>query len=122
MVQRNNIRDVELLERMILYLLDNVGHSFSARSISNYLKQENRKVSTETILNYIKACCDAYLFIKLRRKDIQGKKILSANEKYYSVDHGLRESILEMCIRDRYSRREKVPFSHHFKSGCSEAY
>ena len=93
-VQRNNIRDVELLERMILYLLDNVGHGFSARSISNYLKQENRKVSTETILNYIKACCDAYLFIKLRRKDIQGKKILSANEKYYSVDHGLRESIL----------------------------
>ena len=93
-VQRNNIRDVELLERMILYLLDKVGHSFSARSISNYLKQENRKVSTETILNYIKACCDAYLFIKLRRKDIQGKKILSVNEKYYSVDHGLRESIL----------------------------
>ena len=45
-VQCNNIRDVELLERMILYLLDNEGHSFSARSISNYLKQENRKVSS----------------------------------------------------------------------------
>ena len=99
-VQRNNIRDVELLERMILYLLDNVGHSFSARSISNYLKQENRKVSSETILNYIKACCDAYLFIKLRREDLQGKKILSVNEKYYSVDHGLRESILGSNTRN----------------------
>ena len=99
-VQRNNIRDVELLKRMILYLLDNVGRSFSARNISNYLKQENRKVSTETILNYIKACCDAYLFIKLRREDIQGKKILSANEKYYSVDHGLRESILGTNTRN----------------------
>ena len=99
-VQRNNIRDVELLERMILYLLDNVGHSFSARSISNYLKQENRKVSVETILNYIKACCDAYLFMKLRREDLQGKKILSVNEKYYSVDHGLRESILGSNTRN----------------------
>ena len=99
-VQRNNIRDVELLERMIQYLLDNVGHSFSAKSISNYLKQENRKVSSETILNYIKACCDAYLFIKLRREDLQGKKILSVNEKYYSVDHGLRESILGSNTRN----------------------
>ena len=80
--------------------MDNVGHGFSARSISNYLKQENRKVSTETILNYIKACCDAYLFIKLRREDIQGKKILSANEKYYSVDHGLRESIIGTNTRN----------------------
>ena len=51
-VQCNNIRDVELLERMILYLLYNVGHSFSARSISNYLKQENRKVSSfESFVN-----------------------------------------------------------------------
>lgn len=99
-VQHNNIRDVELLERMILYFLDNVGHSFSARSISNYLKQENRKVSAETILNYIKACCDAYLFMKLRREDLQGKKILSVNEKYYSVDHGLREAILGTNTRN----------------------
>ena len=99
-VQRNNIRDVELLERMILYFLDNVGHSFSARSISNYLKQENRKVSAETILNYIKACCDAYLFMKLRREDLQGKKIISVNEKYYSVDHGLREAILGTNTRN----------------------
>ena len=99
-VQRNNIRDVELLERMILYFLDNVGHSFSARSISKYLKQENRKVSAETILNYIKACCDAYLFMKLRREDLQGKKILSVNEKYYSVDHGLREAILGTNTRN----------------------
>ena len=99
-VQRNNIRDVELLERMILYFLDNVGHSFSARSISNYLKQENRKVSAETILNYIKACCDAYLFMKLRREDLQGKKILSVNEKYYSVDQGLREAILGTNTRN----------------------
>ena len=99
-VQRNNIRDVELLERMILYFLDNVGHSFSARGISNHLKQENRKVSAETILNYIKACCDAYLFMKLRREDLQGKKILSVNEKYYSVDHGLREAILGTNTRN----------------------
>lgn len=99
-VKRNNIRDVDLLERIITYLLANVGHTFSARSISNYFKSENRKVAPETVLNYIKACCDAYLFFKLNREDIQGKKILSVNEKYYIVDHGIREAIYGGNTRD----------------------
>ncbi|MCR5336889.1 MAG: ATP-binding protein [Synergistes sp.] len=92
-VKRSSIRDVDLLERIVTYVLANVGHTFSARSISNYFKSENRKVAPETILNYIKACCDAYLFFKLSREDIAGKKILSVNEKYYIADHGLREAV-----------------------------
>ena len=99
-VKRNNIRDVDLLERIITYVLANVGHTFSARSISNYFKSENRKVAPETILNYIKACCDAYLFFKLSREDIAGKKILSVNEKYYIVDHGIREAVYGSNTRD----------------------
>lgn len=92
-VKCNSIRDVDLLERIITYVLANTGRTFSARSISNYFKNENRKVAPETILNYIKACRDAFLFIKLNREDIAGKKILSVNEKYYIVDHGIREAV-----------------------------
>nr|WP_315102563.1 ATP-binding protein [uncultured Catonella sp.] len=92
-VKRNNIRDVELLERIIAFVMANVGHTFSARSVSNYLKSENRKVAAETVLNYIKACQDAYLFYRFNREDLAGKKILTINEKYYIADHGLREAV-----------------------------
>jgi hypothetical protein len=107
-VKRNNIRDVDLLERIITYVLANVGHTFSARSISNYFKSENRKVAPETVLNYIKACCDAYLFFKLSREDIVGKKILSVNEKYYVVDHGLREAVYGGNTRDMDQLLENI--------------
>ena len=107
-VKRNNIRDVDLLERIITYVLANVGHTFSARSISNYFKSENRKVAPETVLNYIKACCDAYLFFKLSREDIAGKKILTVNEKYYVVDHGLREAVYGGNTRDMDQLLENI--------------
>ncbi|MBR5995926.1 MAG: ATP-binding protein [Eubacteriaceae bacterium] len=107
-VKRNNIRDVDLLERIITYVLANVGHTFSARGISNYFKSENRRVAPETILNYIKACCDAYLFFKLSREDIAGKKILSVNEKYYIVDHGIREAVYGGTTRNMDQLLENI--------------
>lgn len=92
-VRRNNIRDVDQLERVITYVLANVGHSFSATSLSKYFKSERRTVSHDTILNYTKACADAFLFFKINREDLQGKKILTINEKYYVADHGLRRAV-----------------------------
>lgn len=65
-VKRNNIRDVDLLERIIAYALSNVGRSFSATNISKYFKAENRTVAPETILNYLKACEEAYLLYRLK--------------------------------------------------------
>ena len=99
-VKRNNIRDVDLLERIITYVLANIGHTFSARSISNYFKSENRKAAPETIMNYIKACCDAYLFYKISREDLPSKKMLSINEKFYIVDQGIREAVYGGNTRD----------------------
>ena len=107
-VKRNAIRDVDLLERIITYVLANIGHTFSARSISDYLKSENRKVAPETILNYIKACCDAYLFYRISREDFIGKKILSVNEKYYIVDHGIREAVYGSNTRDMDQLLENI--------------
>ena len=91
-VKRNKIRDVDLLERIISYALANVGKSFSATSISKFFKAEKRTVAPETILNYLKACEEAYLLYRLKSQDINGKKLLKVNEKYYVVDHGLREA------------------------------
>ena len=78
----------------MLYVMANVGHTFSARSISAYFKNENRKIAPETILNYIKACTDAYLFYPVKRENIIGKKLLTVNEKYYLADHGIREFLM----------------------------
>lgn len=99
-VKRNSIRDVDLLERIIAYITANVGTTFSATAISRYLKSEGRTVAPETILNYIRACEDAFLFYRVRRQDLQGKKILTVNEKYYIADHGIREAVFGGNMKD----------------------
>ena len=99
-VKRNKIRDVDLLERIIAYVIANVGTTFSARSLTKFLKSEQRTVAPETILNYIKYCCDAYLFYQVKRVNLQGNQILSTNEKYYIADHGIREAVFGGNMRD----------------------
>ena len=99
-VKRNKIRDVDLLERIITYVIANVGTTFSATSLAKFLKSEKRTVAPETILNYIRYCCDAYLFYQVRREDLQGRQILASNEKYYIADHGIREAVFGGNLRD----------------------
>ena len=99
-VKRNKIRDVDLLERIIAYVIANVGTTFSATSLAKFLKNEQRTVAPETILNYIKYCCEAYLFYQVKREDLQGKQILASNEKYYIADHGIREAVFGGNMRD----------------------
>ena len=118
-VKRNNIRDVALLERIILYVLANIGKTFSGTSISKYLKNEKRNVSPETILNYIKACEDAYLFFRAKRQDLVGKKILTVNEKYYVADHGLREAVYGKNDRDIEIVLENIVFLELLRRGYS---
>ena len=65
-VKRNNIRDVDMLERIIAYVTSNIGTTFSSTAISKYLKSERRSVSPETVLGYIKACTDAFLFYQVK--------------------------------------------------------
>ena len=99
-VKRNKVRDVDLLERIIAYVMMNVGTTFSATSLVKFLKNEHRTVATETVLNYIKYCCDAYLLYQVKREDLQGKQILASNEKYYIADHGIREAVFGGNMRD----------------------
>ncbi len=99
-VKRYKVRDVDLLERIIAYVMANMGTTFSASSLAKFLKSEQRTVAVETILNYIKYCCDAYLFYQVKRQEVQGKQILSSNEKYYIADHGIREAVFGGNTRD----------------------
>ena len=99
-IKRYRFREVELLERIIAYALENIGRTFSAASISRFLKSERRTVSPETILSYLKACEEAYLLTKIKRLDVPGKKTLQVNEKYYLADHGIREAVYGDNERD----------------------
>lgn len=99
-VRRNNIRDVDMLERILTYITANIGTIFSANVLSKYLKSEGRSMATETIINYVKACTDAFLFYQVKRQDIQGKKLLAINEKYYVADHGIRKAVFGGNMKD----------------------
>lgn len=99
-VKRNKVRDVDLLERVMAYVMANIGTVFSASSLTKFLKNEHRTTSTDTVLNYIKYCCDSYLFYQVKREDLQGKQILATNEKYYIADHGIREAVYGGNMRD----------------------
>ena len=99
-VRWNNIRDVDMLERIISYIIANIGTTFSSTAISKYLKSEGRSVSPETVLNYIRACTDAFLFYQVKRQNLQGKKILTVNEKYYVADHGIRKAVFGGNMKD----------------------
>ena len=92
-VRRHKVRDVDLLERIIHYACTHIGMTFSASSISKYFKSENRIVAPETVMNYISYLLDAFLFYRVRRQDLPGKKLLMINEKYYLADHGIREAV-----------------------------
>ena len=116
-IKRNKIRDVDLLERIIAYVTLNIGTSFSAFSISKYLKSEGRSISSETIMNYLKACMDAFMFYQVKREDLQGKKILTVNEKYYVVDHGIREAVFGNNQKDIQLVLENIVYMELLRRG-----
>ena len=91
-LQYNNIRDVDLFNHIFSYILTNIGQSFSASSIKAYLKNKNKNISVDTILNYLEYCNVAFLIKKVPRYDIISKKTLKVDEKYYLIDHGFRQA------------------------------
>ena len=109
-IARNNIRDIELLESVVLYIMDNIGNIFSAKSISDFLKNQGRKLSVETIYNYLKALENAFIISKVQRYDIKGKNILETQEKYYLSDLGFRHAKLGYQSNDISGYLENIVF------------
>lgn len=116
-VKRNKIRDVDLLTKIIAYIIKNIGRTFSATSISKYFKSEGRTVAPETILNYITACENAYLFYRASRQELEGKKILAVNEKYYMADLGIREAVFGGNTKDIELVLENIVYMELLRRG-----
>lgn len=93
-VRRNQIRKIDQLERIVKYTFSNVGNTFSAKSIADYLKSEHRKLDNETIYSYLEKLEKAYLLHRCSRYDLQGREILKTQEKFYLADTALRYSVL----------------------------
>lgn len=93
-VRRNQIKKVDQLERVVKYVSNNVGNTFSASSISAYLKSERRSLDNETIYSYLDKLESAYLLHRCSRYDLRGKAILKTQEKFYLADVALRYSVL----------------------------
>ena len=93
-VKRNQVRKIDQLERVVKYTFSNVGNTFSAKSIADYLKSERRSFDNETVYSYLDKLEKAYLLHRCSRYDLQGKEILKTQEKFYLADVALRYSVL----------------------------
>lgn len=99
-IQRNNVKNVDLLDRIIRFVMYNIGQVFSANKIYKRLKQDMVNLSVNTIYKYLKFFESACLIYQVKREDLQGKKILQYDEKYYLSDLGFRQAIIGNNQRD----------------------
>ena len=83
------------LERVVKYTLNNIGKTFSSKSVSDYLKSEHHSLDNETVLSYLEKLEKTYLLYRCSRYDLQGKEILKTQEKFYAADTSLRYSVLD---------------------------
>ena len=93
-VKRHRINKQDLFDRVVKYIIENMGKTFSANSISTFLKSEHRKVSVESIYNYLRWLEQAFIIYPCERYDLQGKSILKTQEKYYLSDVSLKYALL----------------------------
>ena len=98
-VQRHKIRDVELLERIVKFVFDNIGNSFSAKNIADYFKSQQRKIDLNTVYNYLNALEGAFIIQRIQRYDVKGKELLKTQEKYFVSDPALIYAV--MGYKDR---------------------
>ena len=93
-IRRHRISKQDLFDRVVKFILDNMGKTFSANSIVKFLRSEHRKISVETIYNYLKWLEQAFIIHKCQRYDVIGKSILKTQEKYYLGDVSLKYGLM----------------------------
>ena len=93
-VERNKLVDATLLEKILKFLMSNVGSLISAKKVADYLTSQGTKITHNTIINYLTMLENSYIIYRVPRYDIKGKEVLKTLEKYYIVDTGIRNVIL----------------------------
>lgn len=109
-IRRNQIRKIDQLERVVKYVFNNVGNTFSAKSVSDYMKAEHRSLDNETVYSYLEKLEKAYLLHRCSRYDLQGKEILKTQEKFYLADTSFRYSVLGYSADSVASSLENVVY------------
>lgn len=109
-VRRNQVKKIDQLERVVKYTFNNIGNTFSANSISNYFKSEQRKIDNETVYSYLEKLQKAYILHKCFQYDLQGKDILKTQEKFYLADVSLRYSVLGYTVDSVAASLENIVY------------
>ena len=116
-LERNKIKDIDLLKRLIKYAISTTGQTFSSLSISKYLKSEGIKTSPKTILNYMDQMTNSFLIYKAQREDIKGKNMLKSLEKYYVVDNSFYHMFNDEETWDMGSILESIVYIELLRRG-----
>lgn len=91
--KKHNIQNIDLFNRVVRFIVENIGKTFSANSIVKFLKSENRTISVETIYNYLQWLEKAFVIYRCKRYDLQGKNILKTQEKFYIADQSIKYAL-----------------------------
>jgi hypothetical protein len=116
-VKRSQIRKVDQLERIVKFAFDNIGRTFSAASISKYLKSERRAIDNETVYGYLGKLVDAFILYRCSRYDLQGKEILKTQEKFYVCDPAMKYSVLGYSADSVAAMLENVVYLEFLRRG-----
>jgi len=116
-VKRNQVRKVDQLERVVKFAFDNVGKTFSAKSVADYIKSEHRSIDNETVYNYLEKLESAYILHRCSRFDMQGKELLKTQEKFYLADSAFKYSVLGYNDRSVAAMLENVVYLELLRRG-----
>lgn len=108
--KRHKIRNKELFDRVVRYIVENVGNTFSANGIVKFLKSESRAISVETVYNYLKWLSEAFIIYPCKRYDLQGKAVLKTQEKYYLSDVAIKYSQMGFDVKMLSAVLENIVF------------
>lgn len=115
--KRHNITNFDLFNRVVKYIIENVGKTFSANSITKFLKNEGRSLSVETVYNYLSWLEKAFVIYRCQRYDLQGKTILKTQEKFYLADSSLKYCIMGFNPQSVASMLENIVYFELLRRG-----
>jgi hypothetical protein len=118
-VERFNIKNIELLDRILRFVMDNIGNTFSAKKIADYFKSQQRSVNQNTVYNYLEALESTFLINRVNRFDLHGKEILKTQEKFYLADQGILHSVLGYHDRNIPGLLENIVYNELVYRGYS---
>ena len=109
-VKKHQIGNSDMFDRVVRFVIENVGKTFSANSIANFLKSENRKISVETIYNYLEWLEKAFVIYRCKRYDLQGKNVLKTQEKFYLADQSIKYALYGFASTSIASMLENIVY------------